>query len=69
MTGISAVCVNDYLSACKTAVALRAADNESACGIYKILGVNKKLRGDNGLDDLFNDVRSYLVERNLGSVL
>ena len=69
VTCISAVGVNDYLSSCQTAVALRAADNESACGIYEILGVNKQLCGDNGLDDLFDDIFSYLVKRYLGSVL
>ena len=69
MTCISAVGVNDYLSSCQAAVALRTADNKSACGIYEILCVNKQLCGDNRLDDLFDNILSYLFESDLGSVL
>ena len=70
VAGISAVCINNNLSARKTAVTLRTADNKSARGVDVVNGVFVKQRsGDCCFDNLFDDVSSDLLKSNLGSML
>ena len=63
MTSISTVCVNDYLSSCQTAVALRTADYKSSCWVYKISSVLiKKFSRDNCLYNVLDNIFSYLLQ-------
>ena len=70
VSAYAAVCINDYLSACKTAVACGAACNKSACGVYidNCIVVEKLLRND-GLDNIFKNITSDSFKFNVGAVL
>ena len=51
----AAVGIDDDLAPGQTAVALRATDHKTACGVDQVLGVLQPLFGQHGLDDFFND--------------
>ena len=70
MTRVAAVGVYDNLSAGKSCVTDRAADNEPACGVDKNLCIIvKQIFGDNGLDYVFNNVSPDLLKCNILVVL
>ena len=70
VTGISAVGVNDNLSACQSAVAHRTADNESSCRVDVNLGVVvEHFLGESGSDNLADDVLADFVEGGIRIVL
>ena len=70
MGSAAAVSVNDDLSAGKSRVALRAADNKSAGGVYIIFCILvQKLGGDARLYDKLNHIAAYLLKAHLGRVL
>ena len=57
VTGISAVGINYYLTAGKTCITMRSADNETAGGIDEELGVIiNKFSGKHGIEDILFDV-------------
>ena len=63
VTSISAVCINDNLTSCKTAVALRSAYYETACGVYIVLCIFiEEFCGNCCLDNLFDNVSANLLE-------
>ena len=67
VTGISAVCIDDYLTAGNAAVAVRAAGDESAGGVDMIFCILiEHICGECGLDDLLDDILSYLLKLNVG---
>ena len=70
MTGVSAVSINDDLTSCQTAVALRAAYYESACRIdvdlcILVHKVSRNYRTDNHV----LDVLAKLLQSNISRVL
>jgi len=66
----STVRVDDDLSAGKTGVTLRATDDESARGLDVVDGsVVEQVLGDDGLDDLLEDLGSEVLGRDLLGVL
>ena len=70
MTGISAVCVYNYLTACKSAVSVWSTNNKTTCWIYKILCIFIcKFLWNYRVNNIFTDVLMYLFLRNLSSVL
>ena len=56
MSAVAAVCINDDLTTCKTAITLRTADYKSAGGVYVDLSVfiDEACRND-GLNNIFDD--------------
>ena len=70
MTGISAVGVNNNLSAGKTAVALRSARNKTACGInINLCLVVYKVCVDYGIYNILNYIGANLLKFNIRTVL
>ena len=70
MTGVSAVGVNDNLSAGKTGIACGSANDKSAGGVYVdlSLGIHKLSRND-GLDNELDHILADLGELNVSRVL
>ena len=59
MTAHAAVGIDDDLAAGKSGVAHRSADDETARGVDVVLGIRvQKLRRNDGLDDVFQDLRT-----------
>jgi len=70
VTGITTVCINDDLSAGQTGITLRTADNKTAGGVDKDICIFiQKFRGDDGLDNVFNDVCTDLLKRHIRIML
>ena len=65
----TAVGINDDFSSGQSRVADGTADNESSGGIDENLCINKHIRRDNGLDNIFDHILADLLERNVGIVL
>ena len=69
VTGKAAVGVNNDLSAGQTRVADGAADDESAGGIDKNLGIPEQLRRNDGIDHIRDHILADLLARHIGVVL
>ena len=70
MAGITAVGIDDDLTAGQAGVALRAAHDEAAGRVDVVFGVLvQQLGGDGGLDDLFHHVGAQLLHADGVAVL
>ena len=70
MPSIASIGIHDYLSACKSGIALRTADNKPSGWVYKHLGILiHEVFRNNRFNNIFNDVITELIHIHIRIVL
>ena len=70
MAGISAIGIYNNLTTGKTGIARGATQHKASCGIDIDLGLTvKELGGNDGLDDMLQNIGADLLQRHVGAML